>query len=133
MVALLHYEISYDAADLLSRKLAIREDTIDRLSEAAQTIGSICVLTCEIADGCSRIRIAKRQLGEDQVFLGMMVYLRVDFEIADNRSNNLIVGATAALKELKFPLKDSEEQINIAMLSAQKIDNHCSAFLRGDT
>lgn len=74
MLAFVHHEISYDAADLLSRNLAVRENAINRFSEAAQAIGSVCVLTCEITDGCSRTGIAKRQLGEDQVFLGMMVY-----------------------------------------------------------
>jgi len=48
----------------------------------------------------------------------MVVNLRVKFEVANNRANNLIVGAVAAVENLKFPLKDSEQLLNIAMLLA---------------
>jgi hypothetical protein len=46
----------------------------------------------------------------------MVIYLRVDFEIADNCANNLVVGAVSAVENLKFPLKDGEQLLNIAML-----------------
>jgi len=47
----------------------------------------------------------------------MVIYFRVDLEIADHRANNLVVGAVSAVKYLKFPLKDGEQLLNIAMLS----------------
>ena len=46
----------------------------------------------------------------------MVVNLRVKFEVANNRANDLIVGAVAAVENLKFPLKDGEQLFNIAML-----------------
>ena len=36
----------------------------------------------------------------------MVVNLRVKFEVANNRANNLIVGAVAAVENLKFLLED---------------------------
>jgi hypothetical protein len=48
----------------------------------------------------------------------MVVNLRVKFEVANNRSNNLVVGAVSAVENLKFPLKDSEQLLNITMLLA---------------
>ena len=42
----------------------------------------------------------------------MVVNLRVKFEVA----NNLIVGAVAAVENLKFPLENGEQLLNIAML-----------------
>ena len=81
-----------------------RENTVDRMSDAAQTFGPSLVFASEITDFRSRSRIANFQLGKDQVFLGMVVNLRVKFEVANNRANYLIVGAVAAVENLKFPL-----------------------------
>jgi hypothetical protein len=46
----------------------------------------------------------------------MVIHFRVGFEIADNRVNNLVVGAVPAVENLKFPLEDGEQLLNIAML-----------------
>jgi len=46
----------------------------------------------------------------------MVIHLRVDFEIADNRANNLVVRAVSAVENLKFPLEDGKQLFNIAML-----------------
>src|SRR6266700_1158873 len=54
----------------------------------------------------------------------MVIHLRVDFEIADNRANNLVVGAVSAVENLKFPLEDGEQLLNIAMLSGQALNDH---------
>jgi hypothetical protein len=48
----------------------------------------------------------------------MVVNLRVKFEVADNRADNLIVGAVAPIENLKFPLKDGEQFLDIAVLLA---------------
>jgi hypothetical protein len=45
-----------------------------------------------------------------------MVYLGVNFEIANNRANNLVVGAVSPVENLKFPLEDGKQLLNIAML-----------------
>jgi len=46
----------------------------------------------------------------------MVIDFRVDFEIADNRANNLVVGAVSQVKNLEFPLEDGKQLLNIAML-----------------
>jgi hypothetical protein len=85
--------------------------------DLAQTIGSLPVLACQIADPCGRGGIAGSQFGEDQVFLGMMVHLGVDFKIADDRANDLVVGTPSAIENLQFALEDGEQFLDIAMLS----------------
>jgi hypothetical protein len=50
----------------------------------------------------------------------MVIHFRVDFEIADNRANNLVVGAVSAVENLKFPLEDGKQLLNIAMLLGYK-------------
>src|SRR5260370_30939660 len=57
----------------------------------------------------------------------MVINFRVDFEITDNRANNLVVGAVSAVENLKFPLKDCEQLLNIAMLLEQALNDHGSA------
>lgn len=46
----------------------------------------------------------------------MVIHFRVDFEIADNRANNLVVGTVSAVENFKFPLEDGKQLLNIAML-----------------
>jgi hypothetical protein len=46
----------------------------------------------------------------------MVIHFRVDFEIADNRANNLVVGAASPVEDLKFPLQNGKQLLNIAML-----------------
>ena len=46
----------------------------------------------------------------------MVIHFRVDFEIADNCANNLVVGAVSPVENLKFPLEDGKQLLNIAML-----------------
>jgi hypothetical protein len=47
----------------------------------------------------------------------MVIHFRVDFEVADNRANNLVVGAVSPVENIKFPLEDGQQLLNIAMLS----------------
>ena len=58
MTALVLYEIANDVIDILPKDFPIGEDIVDRLSDAAQTIGPFLVLKCEITDLCGRSRIA---------------------------------------------------------------------------
>src|SRR5438132_1955552 len=94
---------------ILPKEFAIRENTVDRMSDAAQTFSSSLVFASEITDLRSRTGIANFQLSEDQVFLRVVVNLRVKFEVANNRADNLIIGAVAAVENLKLPLKDGEQ------------------------
>src|ERR1700730_8115821 len=57
----------------------------------------------------------------------MVIHFGVDFEIADNRANNLVVGAVSAVENLKFPLEDGKQALNIAMLLRQALNDHGSA------
>ena len=52
------YEIANDV-HILPRDFTIREDTMDCLNNAAETLGPFLVLECEITDLCSRGGIAK--------------------------------------------------------------------------
>ncbi|MDA9476809.1 hypothetical protein XI03_20360 [Bradyrhizobium sp. CCBAU 65884] len=127
MVPLAYDKVSYDVADVLPKDFTVREDGIDSLREVMQTVDDLLVFQGEVADDCSDIRIASLEFGKNQVFLRMMIHLRVNLEIADNRANDLIVGTDPFLKNLQFALKSDEEQIDVAMLSKQKIHDHCGA------
>ena len=59
MTPLVLYEIANDVVDILPQDFPIREDTVDRLSDAAQTLGPFLVLKCEVTDLRSRSGIAK--------------------------------------------------------------------------
>ncbi|SCB54869.1 hypothetical protein GA0061098_103147 [Bradyrhizobium shewense] len=122
---LAYYKVAYDIANVLPSELTIREDGVNSSREAVQTVDDFLVFKREIADDCSCIRIASLELGKNQVFLWMMVHLGVNFEIADNRANDLIIGTDPFLKNLQFALESGQKQINVAMLSKQKIDDHC--------
>jgi hypothetical protein len=120
-------EIANNDIDILPKNFSIREHALDRMSDAAQAFGSFAVFAREITDLRSRNRIARSQLGKDQVLLGMVIHFRVDLEIADDRANDLVIGAVSTIENLKFPLKDSEQLLNIAMLSGQALNDHGSA------
>ncbi|GAB9157838.1 hypothetical protein BDS110ZK4_10910 [Bradyrhizobium diazoefficiens] len=111
-------EIANDGIHVLPKQFAVGKNVVDRMSDAAQEFGPFLVFAGEITDLRSRSRIANLQLGEDQVFLRVVVNLRVKLEVADNRANNLIVGAVAAVENLKFPLEDGEQFLNVAVLLA---------------
>jgi hypothetical protein len=53
------------------------------------------VFASKIADLRSSSRISCPQLDKYQVFLGMMINFWVDFEVTDNRVNDLIVSTVA--------------------------------------
>ncbi|OIM95731.1 hypothetical protein BLN97_03620 [Bradyrhizobium elkanii] len=109
MVPLPQYKVAYDVTDVLSKDFTIREDSIDSLSKMVQAVDDFLVFMREIADDCSRIRIASSKLGENQIFLRMMVHLRVNLEVADNRANDLIVRTGPMLKDLQFTLEGDQK------------------------
>jgi hypothetical protein len=117
VTALVLDEIANDGIHILAKNFTIREHVVNHVSNAAQAFGPSLVLASEITDLRSRSRIALSQLVKDEVFLGMVIHLRVDLEIADHRANNLVVGTVSAVEYLKFPLKDAEQLLNISMLS----------------
>ncbi len=111
-------EVANDGINILPRHLMIRQRLVDRLSDAVQTFNPCSVLASEITHLRSRSGIANSQLGENQIFLGMVVELWVNLEITDNRTNNGIVGANPAVENLKLPFEDRQQLLDIAMLSA---------------
>jgi len=46
----------------------------------------------------------------------MVIHFRVDFEVTDNRANNLVVGAVSPVENVKFPLENGKQLLNVAML-----------------
>ncbi|MET4375032.1 hypothetical protein ABIA99_007765 [Bradyrhizobium sp. LB12.1] len=117
MAPLVLNEITNNGMHILPKEFAIREYTVNRTSDAAQTFGAFLVFAREITDFRSRTGIANFQLSEDKVFLRMMINLRVKFEVANNRTNNLIVRAVATVENLKLPLQDGEQFLNMFAVS----------------
>jgi hypothetical protein len=52
------YEIANDSIHILLKDFTARENTVDRMSDAAQTFGPSLVFASEITDLCSRSGIA---------------------------------------------------------------------------
>ena len=96
----------------------------DRLHNPAQTLGAFPMLVREIANNCSRDRIARSQLLEYHVLLRMMVGIGIDLEIGDDRPENLVIRPLCAIKDAQLLLKNEEQLFDVAMFLAQKIDNH---------
>jgi hypothetical protein len=71
---------------------------LDCLHDPAQTLGAASVLGGEITYTFSGGGIARFQLFEYYVLLRMMVGIGIDFEISDNRPDNLVVRPLAASK-----------------------------------
>jgi hypothetical protein len=115
MTSLVFYEIANDGVHSLPKHLTIRENTIDRLSDLAQTLSPLFVLGRKISDVCGRGGIANLQPGKNQVFLRMMVHLRVNFKIAYNRANNLVIRPISPVENLQLALEDDEQPLNVAM------------------
>ena len=116
VVPLVRDEIANNGIDILPKNFTIREHVLDRVSDVTQAFSPFVVFASEITDLRSCNRIAISQLGKDQVLLGMVIYFQIDLEIADNRANNLVVGAVSPVENLKFPLEDGKQLLNIAML-----------------
>ena len=49
-------EIANDVIHILPRDFTIRENTLDRFSDAAQTLSPFLMLKCEVTDFCGRSR-----------------------------------------------------------------------------
>ena len=118
-------EIPNDGIDILTKKFLIRENAVDRSSDAVQTLRALLVLTREIADLLGRSGIASFQPGKDQVLLGMMIQLRVNLEVANNRADDLVIRFVAAVEDLQLTFKDVEQPLDVAMLSTEELNNHC--------
>ncbi len=118
VMPLVLYEVANDIIHILPNDLMIRQGAVDRLSDAAQTFGPCLVLASQITNLRSRSGITNSQLGEDQIFLGVVVDLWVNPEITDNHPNNLVVGPIPAVENLKLPFEDRQQLLDIAMLSA---------------
>jgi hypothetical protein len=46
----------------------------------------------------------------------MMINFWVDFEVTDNRVNDLVVSTVPAVEYLEFPLEDGQQLLNVEML-----------------
>ena len=57
-MALVRYEVANDSIHMLPKDLMIRQGTVDRLSDAEQTLGPYLVLASEITNLRSRRGIA---------------------------------------------------------------------------
>ena len=50
----------------------------------------------------------------------MVIHFRVDFEIADNRANNLVVGPVSLVENLEFPLEDGKQFARCSRVPPQR-------------
>ena len=118
VVPLVPDKIANNGIDILSKNFTIREHVPDRLSDAAQALQPLYGVPWQRSPTFSSRNLGSRvlSLAKTQVFLGMVIHFRVDFEIADNRANNLVVGAVSPVENLKFPLEDGKQLLNIAVL-----------------
>ncbi len=105
MVPFVHDEVANDVVDGLPQNIPIRQYTLDRLHDPPQTFGAAPMLGREIANICSCGGIARFQLLEYRVLLRMMVGIRVDLEIGDDRPDNLVVRPLCPIKDVQLPLK----------------------------
>ena len=108
MVALVRDELANEVANILPKALAIREYELDRFSYLAQAVCAPSVLAGQIAHAFDRRRIANLEFGIHQILLRMMVYLGVDREVADDRTDDFVVGAFASIEDLKLSLEDGK-------------------------
>src|SRR3974390_1870627 len=98
MTSLGFYKIPNNCVHRFPKDFLIHENAVDRARDLAQAVSALLVLTRQIADPCGGGGIASPQLGKDRVFLRMMVHLGGDFEIADDRANNVVVRTPPAVK-----------------------------------
>src|ERR1700756_1417816 len=99
------------------------------MRDPAQTFGAPPVISREIADLRGGSGIAHLQLLEYHVLQRMVVGIRIDLEITDDRVDDLVVRAVSASEDAQLPLKNEEQLLDVAMFLAQDFDDHC-ALLR---
>jgi hypothetical protein len=56
----------------------------------------------------------------------MVVGVRVNLEIGDNRVDYLVVRALSASEDAQLPLKNEEQLFDVAMFLAQNVNDHCA-------
>jgi hypothetical protein len=60
-------------------------------------------------------RVAGLEFLDNNVLLRVMAGIRIAFEIVDDREDDLVVGAIAAIEDAELPLQNSKQLLNIAM------------------
>lgn len=115
---LVFQEIANDGVHVMPKELAVGEHTVNRFCDAAQTLGPFFMLTRKIADFRCRDGIAESQLGKNPIFLRMVVQLGIDFEIRNDRPDDLIVRPLCATEDVQLVFEDGEQTFNIAVFPA---------------
>ena len=82
------------------------------------------MLAREIAHLRRGRRIAMPELGEDQVFLAMMVELRVDLEIGDDAADHFVIRAAGVIENIQLMLENVEQPLDVAVFPGQNVDDH---------
>jgi hypothetical protein len=54
----------------------------------------------------------------------MVVSIRIDLEICDDRLDNLVVRPVTPTKEVQLPLEYEKQLFDVAMFSAQQVNDH---------
>ena len=108
-------EVANDVVHILAHEILIAQDALDCLGDPAQTPRSLPVLACKIADGRRCDRIAHLELLDDHVLLRVMAAIRIVLEVVDDREDDLVIRAIAAVEHAQLPFKDAKQAFDIAM------------------
>ena len=115
MLPLLLDEVGNDVVHGLAQEILVAQDALDRLGDPAQTPRSLLMLGFEITNGRRCARIASLELLNDHVLLRVMAGIRVVLEVVDDREDDLVIGAFAAIKHAQLLFKDAKQAFDIAM------------------
>jgi len=97
------------------RKILIAQDALDRLGDPAQTPRSLLMLGFEITNGRRCARIASLELLNDHVLLRVMAGIRIVLEVVDDRADDLVIRAFAAIEHTQLAFKDAKQAFNVAV------------------
>jgi hypothetical protein len=107
--------VANDVVHILAQEILIAQDAFDCLGDPAQTLRSLLVLGFKIADGRRCDRIARLELLDDHVLLRVMAGIRIVLEVVDDRENDLVIRAFAAIKHTQLPFKHAKQAFDVAM------------------
>jgi hypothetical protein len=77
----------------------------------------------EIADSRGRNRVARLQLRDDNVLLWVMARIWIVPEIVDDREDDVVIRAVAAIEHTQLPFQDMKQLFDIAMFLTQNLDD----------
>ena len=84
-------EVANDVVYGLSQQILVVQDAFDRLSNSAQTSGTLPMFGFQIADSRRCDRVAGIELSDDNILLRVMTRVRIVLEIVNDRQDDLVI------------------------------------------